>query len=64
MEQLFTVKETLQKQLDAEWISYNNAIKSDRPFEEVKIIYLHIKELQHQIGEITDKIHSKLKLGN
>ena len=64
MERHFIERENLQALLEAEWKNYRQAIKDDKPFEEVKIIFLRIKELQTKITEITEAIHQRLKMGD
>jgi hypothetical protein len=62
MEKLLTDRENLQVELELEWTKFRQAIKDNKTFEELKIMYLHIKELQSQITDITNKVREKLNL--
>jgi hypothetical protein len=52
--------ENLQALTESEWVRYRQAIVENKPFEEAKVIYLHIKELKTQITELTNKIRDQL----
>jgi len=60
MENLLSNIEKIRAITEAEWVKYRNAIRENRPFEEIKIIYMHIKELQSQINKLTDDVQQKL----
>jgi len=60
MENLLSNIEKIRAMTEAEWVKYRNAIRENRPFEEIKIIYMHIKELQSQINKLTDDVQQKL----
>jgi hypothetical protein len=62
MESLLTQRENLQKLVRSEWENYNRSIGENKPFHEIKVIYLRIKELEEKIIEVTNQIHEKLKL--
>ena len=62
MEKLLSDRENLQDLINLEWQKYNQAINDNKPFEEVKIIYLNIKELETQIKVVTYKIQQKLDM--
>ena len=60
MKRLINERDSIQSLLDEEWAKFKNAIDKGAPFEEAKIIYLRIKELQSQLTSLTEKIPSKL----
>lgn len=64
METIFAERETLHDMIQSEWEKYMQAMADGKLFDEVKVIFKRIKELNTQIAEITAKIHEKLKIGN
>lgn len=64
MEALLDKHEHLQTLIEAEWANYRQAIRENKEFEEIKAIYLNIKELQAKITNVTNEISVRLKLGN
>jgi len=64
MEKYLPELENLQALIESEWARYRQAIAENKPFEEVKIIYLRIKELKTQIIELTYEIRDQLNLGD
>ena len=55
MEKMLSEIERLQLLITSEWMEYRLSIRNDRPFEEVKIIYVHIKELQKQADNLMQR---------
>lgn len=60
MEKNFTDIDELLKLIDKEQEKYQTAISNDKPFEEVKKIYLGIKELQKQLHMLVRKADKEL----
>jgi len=45
----------LQALINCEWQEYKQAITQNKKFEEVKVIYMHIKELEKQADALMPK---------
>ena len=60
MEKNFTDIDEVLKQIDIEQEKYQTAIRQDKPFLEVKKIYLGIKELQQQLHLLVKKTDKEL----
>ena len=60
MEKNFNEINKLLKQIDIEQTKYQKAIKSDKPFAEVKTIYLRIKEYQKHLQVLMSKTDKEL----
>jgi hypothetical protein len=60
------MKMTMSKLDDLEYLinlerkRYKQAIKSDQKFEEVKMIYLKIKDLEQKADELMQLAHTKM----
>jgi hypothetical protein len=50
----------LQSLINLEKEKYKQAIKTDQKFEEVKLIYLKIKDLENKADNLMKEAHSKL----
>ena len=55
MKEKFEDIDELLKQIDIEQEKYQTAINHDKPFEEVKKIYLRIKEYQKHLHLLMEK---------
>lgn len=64
MEEYIDKRGNLQDLLNEEWKNYRKAIKDDKPFNETKIIYLRIKELETELVKVTNKMREQLNLGD
>lgn len=60
MENYLAEREKLQDLLNKEWENYTEAIRADKSFNEVKGIFMRIKELKMQIADVTNKICEQL----
>ena len=54
----------LQNLINLEKINYRQAIENDQKFEEVKVIYLKIKDLEHKADELMRLTNSKVENKN
>ena len=64
MEKSLSDLNKLKALLDQEWARYKRAIKENKKLEDVKIIYIHIKEMQKELDEVADRIHQKIEERN
>jgi hypothetical protein len=64
MEKSLSDLNKLKALLDEEWARYKRAIKENKKLEDVKIIYIHIKEMQKELDEVADRIHQKIEERN
>ncbi|HYJ63497.1 MAG TPA: hypothetical protein VEV62_07125 [Parafilimonas sp.] len=64
MEKSLSDLDKLKALLDEEWARYKRAIKENKKLEDVKIIYIHIKEMQKELDEVADRIHQKIEERN
>jgi len=61
LEKTFSRLDELQNLITSEMEKYKLAIATDKPFEEVKQIYLRIKELKQQSLELLEEANSKIE---
>ena len=64
MEESLSELNKLQILIHEEYTNYRQAIKDDKEFAHVKIIYSRIKELQKEINELADSILVNLETKN
>jgi len=60
MQKTITRLDQLQSLINLEKERYKQAIKTDQKFEEVKLIYLKIKDLEQKADDLMQQAHSKL----
>ena len=61
MEKTLHLLNEVQKQINSEIENYKKAIEDNKPFNEAKTIYLHIKELKNQSLELLEQANLKLE---
>ena len=61
MEKSLAELDRLQSLINSEYSKYKHTIKQDRELAEVKNIYIHIKELEKKISEMSNRIHKILE---
>lgn len=61
MEKTLSQLENLQNLINSEKEKYKQAIKNNKKFEEVKVIYLKIKELEQRADELMQQANAKLQ---
>ena len=60
MQKTITRLDQLQSLINLEKERYKQAIKTDQKFEEVKLIYLKIKDLEQKADELMQLAHNEL----
>ena len=61
MEKSLTELDKLQTLIHKEWIKYRQAVAENKSLKDVKIIYVHIKEIQKEIDKLAITIQDKFE---
>jgi hypothetical protein len=60
MERTLSELDTVYALINLEWEKYRQAIRGNQKFEDVKVIYLTIKELERKADQLMQQAHTKI----